>query len=48
MEILDLRHFRSSDLRPLMEEESAVWSQELDWDYGPSAEMELEIGRAHV
>ena len=38
MEILDLRHFRSADLRSLMEEEGAVWSRELDWDYGPSAE----------
>ena len=48
MEILDLRHFRSADLRPLMEEESAVWSKELDWDYGPSAEMILRYLDARI
>lgn len=39
MEILDLRHFSSSDLRPLMEDEIAVWSRLLAWDYRASAEM---------
>ncbi len=39
MEILDLRHFSSADLRPLMEDEIAVWSQLLSWDYRASAEM---------
>ena len=48
MEILDLRHFRSADLRPLMEEESVVWSKELDWDYGPSAEMILRYLDARI
>jgi ribosomal protein S18 acetylase RimI-like enzyme len=48
VEILDLRHFRSADLRPLMEEESAVWSRELDWDYGPSAEMILRYLDARI
>ena len=48
MEILDLRHFRSADLRPLMEEESAVWSKEFDWDYGPSAEMILRYLDARI
>ena len=48
MEILDLRHFRSADLRPLMEEESAVWSKQLDWDYGPSAEMVLRYLDARI
>jgi ribosomal protein S18 acetylase RimI-like enzyme len=48
VEILDLRHFRSADLRPLMEEESAVWSKELDWDYGPSAEMILRYLDARI
>jgi ribosomal protein S18 acetylase RimI-like enzyme len=41
VEILDLRHFSSSDLRPLLEEEIAVWSQLLSWDYSGSAEMIL-------
>ncbi len=48
MEILDLRHFRSADLRRLMEEESAVWSKQLDWDYGPSAEMVLRYLDARI
>ena len=31
-----------------MEEESAVWSAELDWDYGPSAEMVLRYLDARI
>ncbi|MGA8430143.1 MAG: GNAT family N-acetyltransferase [Candidatus Sulfotelmatobacter sp.] len=41
MEILDLRHFSSADLRPLLEEETQVWSRLLSWDYSGSAEMIL-------
>ena len=41
MEILDLRHFSSADLRPLLEDEIAVWAQRLSWDYSGSAEMIL-------
>ncbi|PYX79207.1 MAG: GNAT family N-acetyltransferase [Acidobacteria bacterium] len=41
MEILDLRHFSSADLRPLMEDETQVWSRLLSWDYSGSAEMIL-------
>lgn len=41
MEILDLRHFTSADLRPLLEEESRVWAEQLCWDYSGSAEMIL-------
>lgn len=41
MEILDLRHFSSADLRPLMEDETRVWSRLLSWDYTGSAEMIL-------
>lgn len=39
MEILDLRHFSSSDLRPLLEDEAAVWMRQLSWDYAGSAAM---------
>ena len=39
MEILDLRHFASSDLRPLLEDEVAAWGGLLSWDYRSSAEM---------
>jgi len=39
VEILDLRHFSSSDLRPLLEDESEVWMRLLSWDYAGSAAM---------
>ena len=41
MEILDLRHFSSVDLRPLLEDEIRVWADQLCWDYSGSAEMIL-------
>lgn len=41
VEILDLRHFSSADLRPLMEDEMRVWARLLSWDYSGSAEMIL-------
>lgn len=41
MEILDLRHFSSADLRPLLQEEIQLWSRALSWDYGSSADMIL-------
>ena len=41
MEILDLRHFSSADLRPLLEEEIRLWAGLLCWDYSSSAEMIL-------
>ena len=41
VEILDLRHFSSIDLRPLLEIESDLWMRNLSWDYSSSAEMIL-------
>jgi hypothetical protein len=41
MEILDLRHFSSQNLRPLLERETLLWAQMMSWDYRPSAEMIL-------
>ena len=41
LEILDLRHFSSLDLRPLLEDETALWARLLSWDYSSSAEMIL-------
>src|SRR6266542_1346214 len=41
VEILDLRHFSSTDLRSLLEQEMEVWSRLLMWDYCSSAEMIL-------
>ncbi len=48
MEILDLRHFSSSDLRPLLEHETDVWSRLLSWDYRPSAEMILRYADTKI
>jgi ribosomal protein S18 acetylase RimI-like enzyme len=41
VEILDLRHFSSVDLRPLLDDEIQVWARLLSWDYGGSADMIL-------
>jgi ribosomal protein S18 acetylase RimI-like enzyme len=48
MEILDLRHFSSADLRPLLEDEVAMWGRVLSWDYGVSAEMILRYMDAKI
>ncbi len=48
MEIIDLRHFTSADLRPLLEEETGVWADELAWDYSSSADMILRYVDARI
>ncbi len=48
MEILDLRHFSSADLRPLLDEETHVWSRLLAWDYRGSADMILRYVDARI
>ena len=48
VEILDLRHFRSSDLRPLLEEETRTWARLLAWDYTTSMEMVLRYMDARI
>jgi len=48
MEILDLRHFSSADLRPLLDEEADVWSKLLSWDYSSSTEMILRYIDARI
>ena len=48
MEILDLRHFSSSDLRPLLEEEARIWLRLLSWDYSGSTEMILRYVDARI
>ncbi len=48
MEILDLRHFASADLRPLLEEESSLWMESLAWDYSSSADMILRYLDAKI
>ncbi len=48
MEILDLRHFSSVDLRPLLDDETQLWSRLLAWDYSGSAEMILRYVDAKI
>jgi ribosomal protein S18 acetylase RimI-like enzyme len=48
MEILDLRHFSSADLRPLLEDEIEAWGRLLSWDYTTSAEMILRYMDAKI
>ncbi len=48
MEILDLRHFSSADLRPLLDDETQLWARLLAWDYSGSAEMILRYVDAKI
>ena len=48
LEILDLRHFSSVDLRSLLEDETQIWSRLLSWDYSGSAEMILRYVDAKI
>src|SRR5246127_853816 len=48
VEILDLRHFSSVDLRPLLDEETRLWSRLLSWDYNGSSDMILRYVDAKI
>jgi ribosomal protein S18 acetylase RimI-like enzyme len=48
VEILDLRHFSSQDLRSLLDDEIEAWSRLLSWDYTGSAEMILRYVDAKI
>ncbi len=48
LEFLDLRHFSAQHLRPLLEEESTLWSQRLHWDYRSSASLVLQYIESHL
>src|SRR5271165_1965877 len=48
VEILDLRHFSSVDLRPLLNQEIESWGSLLSWDYRSSAEMILRYVDAKI
>ena len=48
VEILDLRHFSSADLRPLLNQEVESWGSLLCWDYRSSAEMILRYVDAKI
>jgi len=42
IELRDLRHFSAQQLRPLLQQEAAIWEQQLRWDYGSSIELLLQ------
>src|SRR5579875_3747407 len=42
LEVLDLRHFSAPALRPLLQEQVAVWERRLLWDYSRSVNLLLE------
>ena len=48
VEILDLRHFSSADLRPLLDEEVEAWGSLLAWDYRGSSDMILRYVDAKI
>ncbi len=47
-EILDLRHYSASSLRPVLEAESRLWSELLAWDYRSSTDLLLQYLDARV
>lgn len=48
IEILDLRHFPASSMRPLLEAESEIWTQRLHWDYRASARLLMQYLDNHM
>jgi ribosomal protein S18 acetylase RimI-like enzyme len=48
IEILDLRHFSSAALQPLLESEREVWRQRLHWDYSASIRLLRQYLDSHM
>ena len=48
LEILDLRHFNGSLLRPLLEAEGEVWRRRLNWEYGASTRLLMQYLDGHM
>jgi GNAT superfamily N-acetyltransferase len=48
VEILDLRHFSSVDLKPLLDQEVERWRDSLAWDYRNSSDMILRYVDAKI
>jgi ribosomal protein S18 acetylase RimI-like enzyme len=48
LEILDLRHFSSRQLRPLLEREAQMWRERLRWDYTSSTELLLQYLESRI
>jgi ribosomal protein S18 acetylase RimI-like enzyme len=47
IEILDLRHFASALIRPVIEAEGELWRQRLHWDYRASAKLLMQYLDSH-
>jgi Acetyltransferase (GNAT) family len=48
IEILDLRHFASHKLRPVLEAEGELWRKRLHWDYRASAKLLMQYLDSHM
>ena len=48
IEVLDLRHFASPVLRPVLEAEGTLWKQRLHWDYEISAKLLMQFLDSHM
>ncbi|MGA2634212.1 MAG: N-acetyltransferase [Terracidiphilus sp.] len=48
IEILDLRHFTSPMLRPVLEAEGELWKQRLHWDYRTSVKLLMQYLDSHM
>jgi ribosomal protein S18 acetylase RimI-like enzyme len=48
VEILDLRHFAATLLRPVLDAEGEVWKQRLHWDYHTSARLLMQYLDNHM
>ena len=47
-EILDLRHYSATHLRPVLDQESLVWRERLHWDFRASADLMLQYLDSHI
>jgi ribosomal protein S18 acetylase RimI-like enzyme len=48
IEILDLRHFASPVLHPVLEAEGKIWKQRLHWDYQTSTKLLMQYLDTHT
>ncbi|HEY0794376.1 MAG TPA: N-acetyltransferase [Acidisarcina sp.] len=48
LEILDLRHYSATHLRPVLEHENRLWDERLHWDFKPSADLLLQYLDSHI
>src|SRR5580693_864296 len=48
IEILDLRHFAATLLRPVLDAEGELWKQRLHWDYRASAQLLMQYLDNHM